>query len=487
LIASLLLIVGCSRQPAPQPEIGETVELELSTERPAPGSPPVPTLYPTETIFPPPPPTETRPPSPAEPTSTPIDFSQISVEMRYEIPSLELSRHLVGNVSNQIVLTDETTGYSRTLSDQTGVLIQLQQALPRFELEDLPAGCQECVWLEYDVPLVGESDAGWLRNTQLLASVENYTAVVLGPHFPPNTVAGLRRSATPYQVAHSVAITADEELWGWTAIDSEVPDARAATEGASLTQFLEIVDFDSLPDRLNADCPQGAAFETLFLRAGEEEKLIRITCPEFSLPASLLPVYLQLDDAAEKILEGIGIPHPEPTIPLDSLLFFQREDGARLNLLDGELAVASDVDGSVFTSTLTSTLGITLTNMLALPFTSTITVTDSLSITSTIAITDSPPITSTIGVSIVERLVDSGVLQPGLEAFLTREAGNVLVARAADGLYETVWDELAPLEIRGLVKLLEDLLDALLVRAAAEQEAVPVPTPTVESTAEPPS
>ena len=83
--------------------------------------------------------------------------------MRYAIPGLGLSRHLQGNVSNQIVLTDETTGESRTLSDQTGILIQLQQALPRFELEEMPDDCEMCVWLEYDVPLVGKSDSGWLR------------------------------------------------------------------------------------------------------------------------------------------------------------------------------------------------------------------------------------------------------------------------------------------------------------------------------------
>lgn len=330
-----------------EPETKESNDPGLSETLPVPSAPPVPTLYPTETVFPPAPPTETLPPSPVEPTATPIDFSQISVEMRYAIPGLGLSRHLLGNVSNQIVLTDETTGESRTLSDQTGILIQLQQALPRFELEEMPDGCEMCVWLEYDVPLVGTSDAGWLRNVQLLASVENYTAVVLGPHFPPGTVAGLRRSATPYQVAHSVAITADDQLWSWTAIESEPSEGQAVALEPSLVEFLNSVDLDSLPGRFDETCPQGAAFETLFLRIGQTEKLIRITCPEYSLPSNLLPVYVQLDNASEELLKGVGLPRPEPAIPLSGLIYYQREDGARLSLLDGDLAVASDSDGLV--------------------------------------------------------------------------------------------------------------------------------------------
>lgn len=474
LITSLLLIVGCSRRPATEPLTRESADSGTAAALAAPGAPAVPTIYPTETGFPPPPPTETRPPLPVEPTRTPIDFSQISVEMRYAIPGLGLSRHLLGNVSNQIVLTDETTGHSRTLSDQTGILIQMQQALPRFELEEMPEDCEMCVWLEYDVPLVGESDAGWLKNAQLLASVENYTAVVLGPHFPPGTVAGLRRSATPYQVAHSVAVTDDEQLWSWSAIDSEVQGAQAVATGASLTQFLEEVDLDSLPDRVDAACPQGAAFETLFLRSGRDEKVVRITCPELSLPASLLPVYVQLDEASEKLLEGVGIPHPEPAIPLSALLYYQREDGARLSLFDGDLAVASEASGLVYTSTLTSTLAISLTNAL------------SLSITPTVPITASPTITNGIAISLVQTLLDSERLQPGLEAFLAGERGNVLVVRAADALYEVAWDDLAPAEVREVLILLDDLLEAFLVRAADEQDEDLVPAPTREATATPP-
>ena len=491
LIASLLLMVGCSRRSSPEPVTREgiapeTSTSEVSTLHPAPSAPAVPTVYPTETVFPPPQPTETRPPSSAEPTQTPIDYSQIAVEMRYTIPQLELSRHLLADVSNHILLTDETTGQSRRLSDQTGIVIQLQQALPRFELEDLPEGCTECVWLEYDVPLVGESDSGWLRNVQLLASVENYTAIVLGPHFPPGTIAGLHRSATPYQVAHTVAITADEQLWSWTAIDAEVSGSQAGG-GAALAQFLESVNLDSLPDSLNATCPQGAAFETLFLRSGDEEKLIRITCPEFSLPASLLPVYLPLDRAADRMLEGVGIPHPQPIIPLTSLLYFQRDDGARLSLHDDDLVVATDVVGSIYTSTLTSTLAISLTNVLSHVITPTISITETAALTETAVISATPSISRTITISLVETLVDSGSLRPGLNSFMAGETANILVVRASDALYEAAWDDRAPPAIRELVGLLEELLKIMLERAKEEARSHPTPTPATEATAEPPS
>ena len=143
-------------------------------------------------------------PSPTRPTATPIPFGETAVELIYSIPALNLERRLQGNIASQIIFVDEMTGEARQRSNQSSILLELQQVLPDLELEPVPQGCDSCVHFEYSLPLSEKSGSGWLRDPVLLASVENLMAVVLGPHFREDTILGLRRSASPYFPAHTI-------------------------------------------------------------------------------------------------------------------------------------------------------------------------------------------------------------------------------------------------------------------------------------------
>jgi len=193
-------IVGCAESNA-APTLAVTPIPSPVAEIPATFTPPQPfeRFFPTSPVV-----TVTQPTIPTRPTDTPIPFGDTVVEVRYQIPALGLDRRLQGSISSQIVIVDETTGMALKRSNQAGVLLDLQQVLPELLLPVVPEGCDTCVYIFYELPYADLQAEGWLRDPVLLASLENYFTTSIGPHFPPNTIAGIRRSPSPYAPAHTV-------------------------------------------------------------------------------------------------------------------------------------------------------------------------------------------------------------------------------------------------------------------------------------------
>ncbi|MEZ4642926.1 MAG: hypothetical protein R3E31_09370 [Chloroflexota bacterium] len=378
------------------------------------------------------------------PTATPINFDETAVELRYFIPALNLQRRLQGNVASQIIFVDETTGAALQRSNQASVLLELQQVLPQLTLETLPEGCDTCVYIEYMMPLSGESGAGWLQDPVLLVSIENIMAAVLGPHFPTGTVVGLRRSASPYAPAHTIAITAGGTVWQWLATDAQI-DAPLAegTAVPNLAAILSQLPLDTLSSEYTTSCP-GVPVETLYLNQGGSATEIQIACPEFTLPTTLLPLYLALNNALQPKLAQIeGPARPPAGFPLDALLDYRRQDGAQLTVYYDGLTVARDAVNNVYTSTLTSAEIISVTTP----------------------------------------LLTSGVVQPGLATFFTTEesdsgaAASRLLVRSVDGVYDARWT--------GTETAVADLDTLLNTLIATDITPPPTPEATPETTETP--
>jgi hypothetical protein len=250
-------------------------------------------------------------------------------------------------------------------------------------------------------------------------------------------------------------VTADGLLWRWLATDGEVPaPVRVEEVAPELPALLADLPLDDLQDEYVTNCP-AVPVETLYLNpdlAADEGKSITIVCPAFSLPSTLLPLYLTLDNPLQELLSGQGIPRPPLQIPLSSLLDYQRDDGARLTLLADGRALAHTADaGEVVTATLTSAEVVSITVSLA----------------------------------------ESGVLAPGVEAYAAAEASNILLLRAAQGMMEYAWnenDEIPEALVEDL-DILDALLDRMLNLDAVEEDGDVGPQPnatgTVTTTPEP--
>lgn len=443
-----LLIVACSRS-SEKSETGPSTPQDVEADE-APPPRILPTLYPTATRFPTPVPTNTSQPITTAPIETPVTFDQLVVELRYAIPAIGLDRSLKGDVSGRLQVSDQLTDNTVERRNQAGVLIEMQQSLPDLTLEDLPDGCDHCVWLEYDLPLAGDQDAGWLQDVRMLASLENFTSALLGPHFPPETIAALRRSATLHQVAHTVAITADGRLWRWTATEGEIQGPILVEDGDPLlADVLDAIDLDDVGEIYAADCPDGAGLETLFVKNSEEAKQVEIICPELSLPTTLLPIYLILDGNAVDLFANQRLETQEPVLPKESLLHYRNSDGFRLTInTDGQTSVV-DESGVTFSQTVTVSLAVSLTM----------------------------------------ELLDSEILRPGVESFLQGEEKNLILVRGPDGLFELGWDGEADPLIQPIILRLDDLIEMIL---SANEEPEngngdgSIPTePTPETTATP--
>ncbi|MGD2049412.1 MAG: hypothetical protein PVH03_07955, partial [Chloroflexota bacterium] len=360
-LGMLLFVIGCRTQgPVGQEEPSQPVdEVPSSTTRV------LPTIYPTNTAVPPATPTDTRIPVPTEVPNTPVAFDQVAVDIRYFIPGLALDRRIQGNVANQIEVVDETTGESVIRRDQPGVLLELQQALSEVELSEVPEDCDYCVQMEYELPLADISESGWLDDPRLLASLENYTAVLLGPHFPEGTVVGLRRGASPLHAAHTIGLTEDGQLYFWTAVDPEVPAPQPAGQAFSdINEELADLDTVSFAESYTASCDEGFSQETLTIRGEDGDVEISITCPAHALPTSLTPIYQTLDELVVDVMGDDLLERPAMALPLDSLVFYRRDDGFRLNLFSDETAVTINLEGQAYTGTVTSTLMLSMTTSL---------------------------------------------------------------------------------------------------------------------------
>jgi hypothetical protein len=336
----------------------------------------------------------------SEPEAT-ADLQQQLVELRYAIPALGLDRRLEGNVASTVTVVDEAAGVAATLQNQGGVLLDLQAALPELELAPLPNGCTGCVQLSYSLPLGGEEGSGWLQDPVMLASVENYFALTLGPHWPASTVAGLRRSASPYEVAHAVAFTSSGELYRWRATEPEV----AGPEESELPP-LPAPDAQ-LAAEYRVTCP-GSPLETLYLSPGGEGEAVTttISCPAFSLPPALLPLYLALNAQTAPLLAGDDMASPPSDIPLETMVVYELPGDGRLLLLLGDTArfsVPGSEDGP-----------------------------------------DSLALEPGAVLSVTETLAASGALSPTLTGYTAAEADHILLVRTESGMAEAVWDEEPP-------------------------------------------
>ena len=428
------LWVACSQTPVEQPPLADL---------PVPTSPAIP---PTFTPLPSgseinaiPIVTVTQQPLPTEVTSTPIPFGANVVELRLTIPSVGLDRRMQGSVNSQIILVDESNGFSVQRDNQASVLLDLQQVLPELVTSPVPDGCETCVRVAYSLPFSGVAGEGWLRDPVLLASLENYFTITLGPHFPAGALIGLRRSATPYAPAHTIAVMADGRLYRWMANQSEV--APADTAAPELLAAFEALDAPALAQQYTAPCP-GSSLESLLLAEREQRRLITLVCPEFSVPSTLQPLYLGLDEALNEMIDisEVTLPRPAAAFPLDAVLDYQRSDGAQLTIFVDDTAVFS--------------------------------------------LNNSQPISATLNsgqvISLTTNLLASGSLRTGLTSFL--EAGTttpvanrtVLLVRGPGGVYDAQWLGSAAVDVLAEI-------NGLLNQLLADETAVPDTTPTPET------
>lgn len=307
--------------------------------------------------------TVTQPPLPTVETSTPIPYGADVVQLRLTIPAIGLDRRLQGSVNSQIILVDETTGFSVQRDNQASVLLDLQSVLPELLLSPVPDDCDICVNFSYSLPFSGVEEVGWLRDPVLLASLENYFTINLGPHFPTDTIIGLRRSASPYAPAHSLAVTADGRLYRWLANEGETaPITDAPPE---LLSAFESLNLPGLAQQYAAPCP-GTPLESLLLAGREEERLIVLVCPEFALSADLQPLYVSVDAALADLVAAseTTVERPPSAFPLTAVLDYQRVDGAQLTIFMDGTAVANINNSQPISTTLSSSQVISLTSNL---------------------------------------------------------------------------------------------------------------------------
>ncbi len=398
----------------------------------------IPTLYPT--LTPPPPPTALPTPTLANtPTpQSPADLTTLVLTFRYEIPVLGLDRSVEANAGGRIVLRDEVTGREIVLTNQGPVMEEMAGALSSLELDPIPEDCAGCVRFSYELPANGETGGGWLRDPVLLASVENYTAANLGPHFPAGTIAGLRRSATPFDPAHSIAVTTAGLLWRWLAnvesVSAPVATGNYAALATAVNQ-LPALSLDSLQAQYTVDCPLTSR-ENLFLNpagvagAGSEATEtatgppleLSIICPGFSLPGILVPLYTGLDNALAETLAADPLTPPPLELPLDMMIDYQRADGARLTVRHNGQMVGQEQLGRTFTTTLPVSTVMTLTTGMAA----------------------------------------TGRMLSGVEQYTAGELPHLLLVRGPFQMWELGWRELAPPDLRPFIAQLDRFLDRLI-------------------------
>ena len=449
LLSMAILFVACDGSDQVSPE-----QITSAVDAPAAPDRVLPTLYPTATAVPTVTATNTRPPEATEIVDTPVAFDQTVVDIQYVIPALGLERRVRANVSNQIQVINEVTGDLVVRRNQPTILLELQQAVSEVTLDELPADCDRCVQLAYELPMADVTEAGWLADPRLMASIENFTSVYLGPHFPEGTVVGLRRSATESYPAHTIALTDEGQLWLWTATQSEIPEpvVLESTNSELFETFEELgeIDLSELSDSYAIECPHTSGTEFLFIAQDQDKKLLVLECPHLSLPSTLAPVYQELDVLTTDVVTYSTTVESNSVLPLASLLYYQRSDGSSLTLMNDDAAIAIDSSGVVFTGTITKSLTISLTT----------------------------------------ELINSGGLELGVESLLQEERPpNLLVVRGKDGVYEAVWDEPDNSALEVFFPRIDALIDRLLGTSTeltgTETAGTPPPSTTAESTKTP--
>ncbi|HSH04530.1 MAG TPA: hypothetical protein VLL52_18615 [Anaerolineae bacterium] len=433
---------GPQAAPTPSPMIGGSAGIG-----PPPSLVPIPTLFPTKTPWATTTPFQDTPPTavPKPNEGTPIDYDQPVLIMDYLIPGLGLERRLGGTIDADLQMSDEATGAQVVRQQQAAILLELQGILNNLSLAPLPNECPLCVRLSYELPLANLSGSGWLTNTQLLASMENFTAIYLGPHFPTNTIIGLRRSASAYHSAHTIAVTSDGQVWIWSAVEAElsapVPIGQLET---TLLAELEALPLEELAETYEVPC-DGRPVETLFLQKEASQKTVRVLCPELSLPSHLLPLYLNLDTLINAALADSFASREDelaPMVPLATWLEYQRADGTQLTIeIDGAATLVT-AEGDVVTTTL--------------------------------PLAEIEPITA--------ELLALDVTVPGLAVYFQRNVSDLIIIRDKNGFNELGWDSQLIASIPPAIVQLDAWITALMPTDATP---TPISTPTTEPTATP--
>lgn len=348
LLLFVLSTVACNTpSPTPEPVQDGNGLLPLPTARDVPPTftPSAPEDAPPATALP------TREAQPTAIPNTPIAFEDVVITAHLRIPAIQYDRRLEGNIGSDLILIDETAAKGQQRSRQAFVLIELQQSLSELTLAPLPDGCDQCAELTVTFPLEEVEFSGWLEDPILLASLENLFTVALGPHFSPEAQMGLRRGASPFAPAQTLEVDANGTVWIWQANQSQVVSTFAGSDGL-LTAVSETVN-QGFAEQYAANC-DGVPIETLMLQSDAGGKqLITIACPAFTLPLSLLPLYVQVDALMnEAVLDAL--PAPETGFPLTAVLQYQREDGIRLIVDQSQQFTLENSAGEVFTDTLST-------------------------------------------------------------------------------------------------------------------------------------
>lgn len=402
--------------------------------------------------------TVTQNPLPTVPTDTPVPFGETAVELRYTIPAIGLDRRLQGNVSSQIILADEATGQILKRDNQSGTLIELQQTLPDLLLGPIPEGCETCVHVSYNLPFSGEQGDGWLKDRVILASIENYFAVSMGPHFPPNTIVGLRRTASPYAPAHTIAISEDGMQTIWLATESELETAVPANP--AILEALNQLDLTQLAPEYRVTCGV-TPIENMLLVSGDTTRQIIINCPEYALPDTLVPFYTAIDNelAAKLAASDVTVERPPALFPLNAVLGYQRVDGARLTIFRDGTAVAISPSNQTVTTTLASS--------------------DIISLTTTLL--ESNELKLGLTTFLGEPRTDEGEDLPetttATQTPTPPPPRSVLLLRGPQGVYDGFWPETANVP---LLEPLNELLNSLVgdvVEEGVAETAVPAEEP----------
>lgn len=423
----LLLIVGCGSRPQTTPTTSSPGPTPEGTPLPRPTLVTIPTLLPTFTPINRPTATATRPLQPTPDPSATVTLSEEVMRLEFTIPGLGMTRTLTATFASRITLSDAQTGITIVQPQQSRVLLELQGVLDGLTLEPIPDGCDLCPRLHYELPVAGESGDGWLTDPVLLASLENYFAVHLGPHWPPQTVLALRRSASVYRSAQTLALTAEGQMWQWSAIDRQIAPPSVAP---SLADLLPAdLGATGWADNYQQEC-RNVPRETLFIAQGEQTQTINFRCPEITLPDSLTPLYAAMAELLTAQPLADGETNRTPWFPFTTALYYQRADGYRLTLdRNGNIVVAleGEVQG---TGNLTATLPISLT---------------AAALSTDLFTPGTPELLRTLTVTDTTSLPD-----------------NFLMVRGDDGTGEITWEENAPDDLAELVALLDGLIDNLV-------------------------
>lgn len=288
--------------------------------------------------------------TPAErPSPTPtVDLNRPVIRFRIEVPAIALERSFEGNISGRTELIDHTADLSEVLSNQNRRLIEIQAVLRDLALDPLPEGCERCTYFSFSLPVEGIEAEGHLTDPIVLASVHHFLSQTLGPHFPPDTLIGHHRSASGYTAAHTAVLLEDGTIWRWFGSDTEMAPADEA-EPDLLALYSDAADlFDPLEPVFDADCAN-FPIETVRFR----EKWVEVRCPELALPTLLVPSYETASAlSAPQLLDERNLIIPSTVLPLNSVIFFERSDGANLTLYEDGLVVTLSAAGETVTTTI---------------------------------------------------------------------------------------------------------------------------------------